>query len=260
MLSRRLSPREERPFREEDGGKQGGRILKKGSRGQAPQLSWPPKEWLLYFQGGLSSRRLISSREYVKCRDCPRRLPVCHPPPNRPFSVLHAIEARLSEVLRAGERLGVSADEVLADLRVRNSFKWPPPAVPRPSSILPHPLSSFVTVLPVDNEAVVNDPADLRHSPALQWAIKPNGPDKRPTFPWDGQQVARNFVNYRQRGEFCSLSWSREDDKEWPQIDVICLLFVPEEVAKYPGHPFSRTSPDSYCRDQKHLGTKDQAV
>ena len=90
---------------------------------RAPQLSWPPKEWLLYFQGGLSSRRQISSREYVKCRDCPRRLPVCHPPPNRLFSVLHAIEARLSEVLRAGERLGVSADEVLADLRVRNSFK-----------------------------------------------------------------------------------------------------------------------------------------
>ncbi|CAJ0596099.1 unnamed protein product [Cylicocyclus nassatus] len=35
-------------------------------------------------------------------------------------SLLHAIEARLSEVLRAGERLGISPDEVLQDLRFRN--------------------------------------------------------------------------------------------------------------------------------------------
>ncbi|CAI4222411.1 unnamed protein product [Auanema sp. JU1783] len=34
--------------------------------------------------------------------------------------LIHAIEARLTEVLRAGERLGVSAEEVLADLRFRN--------------------------------------------------------------------------------------------------------------------------------------------
>ncbi|ETN72584.1 hypothetical protein NECAME_13812 [Necator americanus] len=37
--------------------------------------------------------------------------------------LLHAIEARLSEVLRAGERLGVSPEEVLQDLRYRNQFK-----------------------------------------------------------------------------------------------------------------------------------------
>ncbi|EYB92888.1 hypothetical protein Y032_0189g1216 [Ancylostoma ceylanicum] len=37
--------------------------------------------------------------------------------------LLHAIEARLSEVLRAGERLGVSPEEVLQDLRYRNQLK-----------------------------------------------------------------------------------------------------------------------------------------
>ncbi|EFO90529.1 hypothetical protein GCK72_000816 [Caenorhabditis remanei] len=36
--------------------------------------------------------------------------------------LLHAIEARLAEVLRAGERLGVNPEEVLADLRGRNQF------------------------------------------------------------------------------------------------------------------------------------------
>ncbi|PAV84086.1 hypothetical protein WR25_21184 [Diploscapter pachys] len=35
-------------------------------------------------------------------------------------ALIHAIEARLQEVLRAGERLGVSADEVLRDIRYRN--------------------------------------------------------------------------------------------------------------------------------------------
>uniref|UniRef100_A0A183G0S1 GntR family transcriptional regulator n=1 Tax=Heligmosomoides polygyrus TaxID=6339 RepID=A0A183G0S1_HELPZ len=37
--------------------------------------------------------------------------------------VLHAIEARLSEVLRAGERLGISPEEVLQDLRYRNQVR-----------------------------------------------------------------------------------------------------------------------------------------
>ncbi|PIC50320.1 hypothetical protein B9Z55_001266 [Caenorhabditis nigoni] len=37
--------------------------------------------------------------------------------------LLHAIEARLAEVLRAGERLGVNPEEVLADLRGRNQFQ-----------------------------------------------------------------------------------------------------------------------------------------
>ncbi|EGT39185.1 hypothetical protein CAEBREN_04813 [Caenorhabditis brenneri] len=37
--------------------------------------------------------------------------------------LLHAIEARLAEVLRAGERLGVNPEEVLADLRARNQFQ-----------------------------------------------------------------------------------------------------------------------------------------
>ncbi|XGW21919.1 hypothetical protein V3C99_004687 [Haemonchus contortus] len=37
--------------------------------------------------------------------------------------LLHAIEARLSEVLRAGERLGISPEEVLQDLRYRNQYK-----------------------------------------------------------------------------------------------------------------------------------------
>uniref|UniRef100_A0A0K0D503 RNA polymerase subunit sigma-70 n=1 Tax=Angiostrongylus cantonensis TaxID=6313 RepID=A0A0K0D503_ANGCA len=36
--------------------------------------------------------------------------------------VLHVIEQRLSEVLRAGERLGISPEEVLEDLRHRNQF------------------------------------------------------------------------------------------------------------------------------------------
>ncbi|ULU10683.1 hypothetical protein L3Y34_014742 [Caenorhabditis briggsae] len=38
-------------------------------------------------------------------------------------TLLHAIEARLAEVLRAGERLGVNPEEVLADLRGRNQFQ-----------------------------------------------------------------------------------------------------------------------------------------
>ncbi|WKX88888.1 hypothetical protein Q1695_008488 [Nippostrongylus brasiliensis] len=37
--------------------------------------------------------------------------------------LLHVIEARLSEVLRAGERLGVSPEEVLQDLRFRNQVR-----------------------------------------------------------------------------------------------------------------------------------------
>ncbi|PIO60537.1 hypothetical protein TELCIR_17965 [Teladorsagia circumcincta] len=39
------------------------------------------------------------------------------------ISVLHVIEARLSEVLRAGERLGISPEEVLQDLRYRNQLR-----------------------------------------------------------------------------------------------------------------------------------------
>uniref|UniRef100_A0A8R1DJU4 Uncharacterized protein n=1 Tax=Caenorhabditis japonica TaxID=281687 RepID=A0A8R1DJU4_CAEJA len=36
--------------------------------------------------------------------------------------LVHAIEARLAEVLMAGERLGVNPEEVLADLRARNQL------------------------------------------------------------------------------------------------------------------------------------------
>ncbi|CAB3408113.1 unnamed protein product [Caenorhabditis bovis] len=37
--------------------------------------------------------------------------------------LLHAIEARLAEVLRAGERLGINPEDVLQDLRARNQLQ-----------------------------------------------------------------------------------------------------------------------------------------
>ncbi|KJH45016.1 hypothetical protein DICVIV_08942 [Dictyocaulus viviparus] len=37
--------------------------------------------------------------------------------------VIHAMEQRLSEVLRAGERLGIAPEDVLQDLRYRDQFK-----------------------------------------------------------------------------------------------------------------------------------------
>lgn len=36
------------------------------------------------------------------------------------FSVLRMLEERLAEVIRAGEVMGVSADEILAHLKIRN--------------------------------------------------------------------------------------------------------------------------------------------
>ncbi|CAI5437810.1 unnamed protein product [Caenorhabditis angaria] len=58
----------------------------------------------------------------------PQKRMVAWQPMKRSFDdsrqpLVHAIEARLAEVLRAGERLGVNPEEVLADLRARNQFQ-----------------------------------------------------------------------------------------------------------------------------------------
>jgi len=68
-----------------------------GNSRPSRQLSWQPM------------RRMVSWQPMKKSVDFNRE------------QVIRAIEEQLTEVLHAGEKLGVSAEDVLADLRQRNS-------------------------------------------------------------------------------------------------------------------------------------------